>query len=223
MCRSFVQGREGSLAVSRQPISFRSLAALVAAFILPCAHATTVEYTIDPDHTVVSFEARIFGISVQLGRLHGASGTVALDADAGSGRIDIVVDARSIETGNETMAKVLRGQGLLNVEQYPEIVYRAERVVFANGEPERIEGELTLLGVTRSVPLVVDHYGCTRDTLLDQQRCVIEATATFKRSAFGMTRYTFFTSDEVKLAIRAEGGARTPLPMIRADMDRSER
>ncbi len=205
MCPSFVQACEGSLAVSRQPISFKALAALAATFIFPCAGATTVEYTIDPDQTVVTFEVRILGISTQLGRLHGAIGTVALDADAGSGRIDIMVDARSIETGNETMERVLRGQGFLNVEQYPEIAYRAERVVFANGEPERIEGELTLLGVTRSVPLVVDHYGCTPGTLLDQQHCMIDATATFKRSAFGMTRYTFFTSDEVKLAIRAEG------------------
>jgi polyisoprenoid-binding protein YceI len=159
----------------------------------------------DPARTVVSFEVRNLGLSVQHGRLYGATGTVALDAEAGSGRIDIVVDARSIETGNEATEKFLRGQGLLDVEQYPEIAYKAERVVFANGEPERIEGELTLLGVTRSVPLTVAHYGCTRGTLPARERCTIDATASFRRSAFGMTRYRALISDEVKLAIRAEG------------------
>lgn len=189
----------------RQLIWFTALVALATALIMSGARATAAEYAIDPARTVVSFEVRSPGSSVQRGTLHGAIGTVGLDPWAGSGWIDIVVDARSIETGNKVTENFLRGRGLLNVEQYPEIAYKAERVVFAYGEPQRIEGELTLLGVTRSVPLTVSEYACTPRVLLVRQRCTIDANATFKRSEFGMTRYTTFTSDEVKLAIRAEG------------------
>jgi polyisoprenoid-binding protein YceI len=78
--------------------------------------------------------------------------------------------------------------------------------VFSSGRPMRIEGELTMLGVTRAVALDVSSYDCT-DQL--SQRCTIVASASLKRSAFGMTRYMLFASDDVKLAIQAEGVSRS--------------
>ena len=91
---------------------------------------------------------------------------------------------------------------MLNTAAHPEIAYRAHRILFTAGRPTRIEGELTLLGVTRAVALDVSNYGCTGQ--LDQ-RCTIVASTSVKRSAFGMTRYMLFASDDVKLAIQAEG------------------
>ena len=206
MAPAVFSGVQREPAVFRQLISSTAVVAVATALVMfSGTRVTAAEYAIDPARTVVSFEVRNAGFSVQRGRLHGAIGTVGLDPKAGSGWIDIVVDARSIETGSKVMESFLRGKGLLNVEQYPEISYKAERVVFAYGEPQRIEGELTLLGVTRPVPLTVSEYACTPRVLLVRQRCMIDANATFKRSEFGMTRYTTFNSDEVKLAIRAEG------------------
>jgi polyisoprenoid-binding protein YceI len=96
---------------------------------------------------------------------------------------------------------------MLNTEAHPEIAYRAERIVFAQGKPARIEGELTLLGITRSVALKVSSYDCA-DESIPGERCALVATASVKRSAFGMTRYMLFASDDVKLAIQAEGISR---------------
>lgn len=189
----------------RLPIRLLCTATLAAHLPTACAHATALEYRIDPAQTVVSFEVRYLGFARERGEFNSAYGTVALDAGAGNGWIDIVIDARSLQAGSQAKERFLRGRGLLNVEQYPEIVYRAERVVFAAGEPARIEGELTLLGVTRSVPLTVTHYDCARESLPLRQRCILSAAATFSRSAFGMTGYGALTSDEVKLAIQAEG------------------
>jgi polyisoprenoid-binding protein YceI len=91
---------------------------------------------------------------------------------------------------------------MLDTEAHPEIAYRAQRIVFAEGKPMRIDGELTLLGITQAVPLQIDSYDC------GDERCAIVATAKVKRSAFGMTRYMLFASDDVKLAIQAEGVSR---------------
>jgi polyisoprenoid-binding protein YceI len=196
--------------VLRLPIRLAALGAFSAVLILPCFPAIAVEYAIDPARTVVAFEVRNLGVYVQRGSLHGASGTVTLDADAGIGRVDILVDARSIETGNRAVEKFLRGESFLNAEAYPAIAYEAQRVTFVDGAPARIEGELTLRGVTRSVPLRIAHYSCASQRQQFGQRCLIDATATFKRSAFGMTRYTALSSDDVVLAIRAEGVALEP-------------
>jgi polyisoprenoid-binding protein YceI len=99
----------------------------------------------------------------------------------------------------------MRGQSLLNVEEYPEITFKAVRVEFQNGAPHRIDGELTLRGVTRALNLVVTDYGCRREHRSSEQRCRMDAVATFRRSEFGMTRYMTLTSDVVTLAIRTEG------------------
>jgi polyisoprenoid-binding protein YceI len=187
------------------------LVALGAAMLLLCRCSGAAEYAIDPGRTDVAFEMRTLG-AVHRGKFNGAGGVVRLDADAGLGSIDIVIDARSVDAGSEGMDDFLRGAALLNVEKHPEILYRAQRMVFAGNGLARIDGELTLLGVTRAVPLVVTRYECTSQDSRAQERCSMSATASFRRSAFGMTRYRFVANDEVKLAIHAEG-VRTPFDL----------
>lgn len=173
------------------------LMAILMGLISCGAGASSTEYIIDSDETVVSFEVKRLGLSRQSGEFSSVEGKVALDAQTGSGNIDIAVDTRSVKASSETMESLLRGPAILNVERYSEIAYKAEHVIFADdGKPERIEGHLTLLGVTRPVSLIVERYACT-----PTNRCKLDAVATFKRSEFGMTRYLAIVSDEVKLAI----------------------
>jgi polyisoprenoid-binding protein YceI len=163
------------------------------------------EYTLDTSRTLVSFEMRSLG-ATQRGEFRSASGTVTLDSAEQRGEIDIVIDARSLKANTEATAKFVSGPSLLNTAVHPEIAYQAQRIVFSGGRPARIEGELTLLGVTRPVALHVSDYDCNGET---DQRCTLVATAYLKRSAFGMTRYRMFASDEVKLSIQAEGVSRS--------------
>lgn len=164
------------------------------------------EYTLDPGRTVVSFEMRSMG-TLQRGEFRRTAGTVLVDSAEERGELDIVIDARSLRASTEAAAKFVRGPSMLNTEVHPEIAYRAQRIVFAQGKPARIEGELTLLGITRSVPLNVASYDCDDESVAGE-RCAIVATASVKRSAFGMTRYMLFAGDDVKLAIQAEGISR---------------
>ena len=172
--------------------------------LLSHASSRATEFTIDPDRTLVSFEMRTMG-ATHRGEFSRAAGTVMLDSAQERGELAIVIDARSLTAASERTAKFVRGPAMLNTDVHPEIIYRAQRIVFDDGRPARIEGELTLLGVTRAVALDVSRYECI------VERCAIGATAHVKRSAFGMTRYMLFASDEVKLAIQAEGVSRSTL------------
>jgi len=163
--------------------------------------AAATEYTLDPSRTVVAFEMRSMG-TLQRGEFRQAAGTVMLDSAEERGELDIVIDARSLQASNRATTGFVRGPSMLDTAAHPEIAYRAQRIVFLQGKPARIDGELTLLGVTRAVPLQVSSYDC------EHERCAIVATAHVKRSAFGMTRYMLFASDDVKLAIQAEGISR---------------
>ncbi|HET9447459.1 MAG TPA: YceI family protein [Steroidobacteraceae bacterium] len=169
------------------------------------ASPRAAEYTIDPSRTLVSFEMRSLG-TTQRGEFSGATGTVMLDSAEQRGEIDIVIDARSLKANTAATAKFVSGPSLLNTAVHPQIAYQAQHIVFSGGRPARIEGELTLLGVTRPVALHVSDYDCNGQV---DERCTLVATAYVKRSKFGMTRYRMFASDEVKLAIQAEGVSRS--------------
>jgi polyisoprenoid-binding protein YceI len=178
---------------------FASLIALTTLFWNASSHAA--EYTLDPSRTLVTFEMRSLG-TTQRGEFSRTTGTVMLDSAEERGEIDIVIDARSLKANTEATAKFVSGPSLLNTAVHPEIAYQAQHIVFSGGRPARIEGELTMLGVTRPVALHVSDYDCNGEI---DQRCTLVASAYLKRSAFGMTRYRMFASDEVKLAIQAEG------------------
>ena len=68
-----------------------------------------------------------------------------------------------------------------------------------------IDGELTLLGITRPVTLSVDHFKCGPHPFNKKPMCGANATATIKRSEFGMKAYATAVSDEVNITIQTEG------------------
>src|SRR5688500_14711056 len=174
------------------------------------AWAIPEEFSIDPQHTYATFEVNHLGISTQRGRFNETSGKVVFDPQEGNNNIEIKINARSVDTGNETMEKLLRGEDFFNTEKYPDILFRARKVIFNNEKPEMIDGELTLLGVTKPVTLNVLSYNCTRKPFLIRLTCGIDATTIIKRSEFGMDNLLSFVSDEVKLFIQAEAFKRQP-------------
>jgi polyisoprenoid-binding protein YceI len=171
------------------------------------SRVTAERYAIDSARTVVSFEVRTFGVFRQRGSFAESSGSVSLDPKANAGTFDVIIDTRSIHANSEAVLQVMRGAGFLNIAQFPEIAYKAEHVVFRNDTPVRVDGELTLLGVTHPVPLTVSGYRCSQPAPAEVRRCMMDAVATFRRSDFGMTGSMPFAGNKVKLAIHAEATA----------------
>jgi polyisoprenoid-binding protein YceI len=164
-------------------------------------------YTIDSARTVVTFEVRSFGIFKQRGWFGMSFGSVSLAPEAGEGTFDVVIDARSIQAGSEARLRIMRGAEFLNVEKFRTIAYKSAHVIFNDGKPIRVEGELTLLGITRPVPLNVSGFRCTPPADADLPRCMMDATAIFKRSEFGMAGSMALAGDRIRLAIHAEATA----------------
>jgi polyisoprenoid-binding protein YceI len=162
--------------------------------------AAPTAYVIDPARTTVSFEVKRLGFP-RSGEFTSVAGTVVLDAGANSGSVELAVDSRSIRAGSESEENFLRGPSVLNVEEHAEIAYKGGNMVFANGRPLRVDGTLTLRGITRPVSLYVVGYACPINLVPGRGKCVLDATAVFKRSEFGMTSYRGFISDDVKLSI----------------------
>jgi polyisoprenoid-binding protein YceI len=181
-----------------------SYIALTALASTATAIAAPEEFVIDSGHTFPTFEVRHLGIATQRGRFNHASGTVLLDRDTGTGSVDVTIDARSIDTGNESLDNLLRGPSFFDTAKFPEIRYKSSQAALIEGQPSRVEGELTLLGLTRPVTLNVSGFQCTRKPFLVTLRCGVDMNATFRRSDFGMSAVKAFVSDEVTILIQAE-------------------
>ena len=173
-----------------------------------CAsHAEATEYVIDPQVTSISFKVRQFGMSEQTGEFSNVSGSVAFDAATARSTLEIALDSRSVRADNGAAQSILRGRRMLDVERYPSIAYSASHIDFAQGKPRQIDGVLTLRGTARPVALTVSEYDCAMSA--SGERCQFAATATFKRSDFGMDGFLGFISDQVVLAILGVAQARS--------------
>lgn len=185
----------------------RRAAVLGLMLSLHCAAGTAqpLSYTLDPEHSQPVFEVKHIGISTYRGKLTKIAGKIVLDHEAKSGSVDITIDPGEVLTGSRQLDRILQGEDFFQTESYPVATYKATRVVFEGGAPRRIEGDLTLRGVTRALALSVDSFKCTKHPIFAwREVCGAEASATLKRSEFGMTRYQSSVGDEVKLLLSVE-------------------
>lgn len=187
-------------------MSARGCAAVAAALwaIAASARAEPVAYVIDSDHTQPAFEASHLGISSYRGKFTRVKGRVVLDREARAGELSITIDPQSLLTGNPALDYVLEGEDFFAVERHPAVTYKSRRIVFDGDRPVRVEGELTMAGVTRPVALAIQSFGCTQHPLTRREVCGADASATLRRSEFGMTRYASMLGDEVRLLIPVE-------------------
>ena len=180
------------------------LSAALLAFVALQASAAPVNYTIESNHTYPSFEADHMGLSVWRGKFTKTSGTVVLDRAAKTGSLDIVIDPASIDFGHAKMNTHAKSPDMFNVEKFPTITYKARSFKFDGDKPVAVDGQLTMLGVTRPVTLTVGKFTCKMHPMLKREACGADATAQFNRTDFGLNYGTPLFAPEVKLAIQVE-------------------
>lgn len=162
-------------------------------------------YKIDPTHTYPSFEADHKGISLWRGKFTKTSGTVTLDRAAKSGSINIEIAADSVDFGMDKMNGHAKSKDMFNVEQFPTIKYKSTALKFDGDKLVAVEGELTMLGVTKPVNLTVNKFKCIQDAMTKREICGADASAEFKRTDFGLNyAIAYGFAPEVKLAIQVE-------------------
>lgn len=163
-----------------------SFALLVLSLATAGASAAEVVYELDPQHTFPSFEADHMGMSTWRGKFNASRGEVRLDRERGTGSVEVVVDARSIDFGLDALNAWAVGEDLLDTDRYPEATYRGKLAGFRDGAPTRVEGEFTLHGVTRPLTLAIDRFNCQPHPMFKRDWCGADAHATFDRSEFGL-------------------------------------
>lgn len=177
------------------------------ACIALCAFAGSAlaqSYTVEPRHTSVTWSVSHFGTSTYRGKLNKAVGKVVLDPAAKTGSVEIVFDPAGLVSGDPQLDKHLVSPDFFNVAQFVTATFRSGRVEFNGQAPARIDGELTMLGVTKPVTLTVTSFNCKMHPAFKKDYCGADATATIRRSDWGMKYGVPNVGDEVRLDIQIE-------------------
>lgn len=191
------------LAAMRSAFAIAALAAVAAS---PCARAAAETYRFDPVHTQVWFSVAHQGFSHPLGRLRIKDGWFAFDeADWSASRVDVVIDLASVDLGDAKWNEAARAGSLLDVERWPVARYVSQRVEKTSGDGGTIHGELHFRGEVRPVDIAFRLNRLGNDPYAFNRKAGFSASATFQRSAFGMTRYAGVVGEDVSLRLEIEG------------------
>jgi polyisoprenoid-binding protein YceI len=119
-------------------------------------------WTIDASHSSVNFKVKHLGLAKTRGRFARFDGTAEIGDDPRDTRIEVTIDADSIETQDAKRDEHLRSADFLDVANHPQLIFRSTRVE-GRDDDWKLEGELTIAGVTRPVALDVTYEGVAGD------------------------------------------------------------
>ena len=142
-------------------------------------------WTIDPAHSSVSAVAQHLGLTSVHGRFKEFGGRIEVGENPLSSRVEAVVEAASIDTGNAMRDGHLRSADFLDVDVHPKITYRSTGISPAGEARWTVHGELALHGVARSVDLDLSYLGTGPDPW-GGVRASFRATTELRREDFAM-------------------------------------
>lgn len=121
-------------------------------------------YTIDPAHSEVGFTVTHMGFAKVRGRFDKFDGQVHMEPDELSTlQARVNIDAKSINTDEEQRDEHLRTNDFLDAPTYPNITFESTGVRDVSGESFKLEGELTIRGITNPVVLNATYLGEGKD------------------------------------------------------------
>lgn len=176
------------------------LASLLAASASVFAAPQT--FTIDPNHTQVSFTYNHFGFSNPTGRMEDIKGTVVVDQDNwGKSSVEVTMPLSGLHTGVAKLDAHMKSADMFNAAEFPDVTFKSTKVTKTGTETLDIAGDLTVHGVTKPVTLHARVNKIGENKMIGSQTAGFDANTTLKRSDFGVKYLVPAVSDEVHVHI----------------------
>ncbi len=173
-------------------------------------------YKLDESHTQVGFKIKHLVISTVSGRFNKFVGSFDFDPKKGEIKgLNVEIEASSIDTNEPDRDKHLKSPEFFDVEKFPKLSFVSKKTVTKENKPEKIEGELTIHGIKKSVTLEVDYKGSTTDPW-GNERIAFEASTQVNRKDFGLKwnknldKGGVMIADDVKILIEGEALLQKP-------------
>jgi polyisoprenoid-binding protein YceI len=171
-------------------------------------------YTLDKAHASLLFRVDHLGFSNYTGRFSRFDAKLQFDpAKPEASSVTVTIDPASLQVENppEGFVKTLTGADWLDAVKFPQMVFKSKKVTRSGKDQLRIDGDLTLHGVSAPVTLTAKFNGGYAGHQYDPQaRIGFSARGSLKRSAFGIANgipapgSNMGVSDAVEVIVEAE-------------------
>ena len=180
-------------------------AALLLPWLDPGRAVAAEPLHIGAGHGTIDFaigDSRIFRTT---GSFTDWQGTVLVDdSDVPRSTVAVKVNTKSIEMLDPQQTAMLKDPDFFDVARFPELTY-ASRVITRTGDSTlKVEGEITLRGITRPMALEVAVTDRKAGAAAGARYARFRASGSLKRSEFGMVKYVDVVGDLVDISIRTD-------------------
>jgi polyisoprenoid-binding protein YceI len=143
------------------------------------------KFEFDTTHSSVAFTVRHLVIAKVRGTFKVWGGDLQLDlADLTKSKVDVKIDAASIDTHEEKRDGHLRSADFLDAEKFPSLTFESRKIE-KKGDRYALTGDLTIRGVTKSVTLDTELGGTAKDPW-GGERIAFSAHGKIDRGDYGL-------------------------------------
>lgn len=177
-----------------------------AATVAEAITAVSGTYQLDPTHTDVLAQWTHFGFSQPSAHFGISDGTLVYDAaDVTKSSVQVTMPITGIDSFVDKLDEHLASGDFFDAGKFPNATFKSTSVAAAGTNKLTVTGDLTIKDITKSVTLDVTLNGAGEHPMLKKQAIGFSATATIKRTDFGVGAYAPNVSDDVQLRITTEG------------------
>jgi len=179
---------------------------LAAAIALTSVPAFAATYTLDPQHTQVQFTWNHFGFSNPAAVFGKIDATLDFDqTDPTQSKVSVTIPLDSVNSNVAKLNEHLDSPDFFDAAKYPNATFKSTKVEKgAIPDQLKVTGDLSLHGVTKPVTLDVTVNNVGEHPIRKAPAAGFDATATVKRSDFGISKYIPGVSDDIKIHITTE-------------------
>jgi polyisoprenoid-binding protein YceI len=168
-----------------------------------------MKWAIDPSHSGVTFTIRHMMSKVR-GQMKVKEGWIEAENDHTTAKVDVTLDAASINTGVEARDNHLRSaDGHFDVENYPVATFKSKKIEGTDPANFKLIGDLTLHGITKEITLSA-HFGGEGKDPWGNRRVSFSGETKLNRKDFNLTWNQtleaggFLLGDDVKVEVEVE-------------------
>jgi polyisoprenoid-binding protein YceI len=144
-------------------------------------------WSIDPAHATAEFKVKHMMIANVRGHFSKITGVLShAEGDPTKSSVEATIEAGSIETREPQRDAHLKSEDFLHVEKFPTLSFKSSNIKVAGDGELKVEGDLTIRGVTRKVTFVVEGPTPPTKDPWGNARMAISATTKINRKDFGL-------------------------------------
>jgi len=190
----------------------RALVLVLLALLFSVPQASADTWVFDKENSSIRFTWDHLGLSRQSGQFIDFDGRLEFSpTDPEGGMVEVVIKAASLSTGVKEYDTNLKSESFFNVDRYPIITFRSTWVRRTGERTGEVDGELTIMGVSKPVTLKViwnytgEHpFAPINPTYKGKWVSGFSASTKVRRSEWGLTRALPLISDDIWISIEAE-------------------